>query len=93
LSVLAQTAKCSYKCPGCGYGQLAPCEALFQPFTGITVDMISPWKVCINNKLLIFHALTIIDIVSNIVEIATLNHASGDKTANTLEHIWLYQYP
>ncbi len=83
----------TYKCPGHGYGQLAPREALFQPFTEIAVDMIGPWKVCINNELLIFHALMIIDTVSNLVEIAALNCASGDETACTLEHIWLYRYP
>ena len=54
------------------------------------VDMIGPWKVHINNELLIFHALTIIDTVLNLVEIATLNRASGDEMAHTLEHIWLY---
>ena len=82
-----------YKCPGHGYGHLAPHEALFQPFTEIAVNTIGPWKVCINNKLLIFHALTIIDTVLNLVEIVTLNHASGDEMAQTLEHSWLYCYP
>ena len=82
-----------YKHPGHGYGHLAPCEALFQPFTEIAVDMIGPWKVCINNELMIFHALTIIDTVLNLVEIVTLNRASGDETAQTLEHSWLYCYP
>ena len=65
----------------CRYGHLAPHEALFQPFTEIAVNTIGPWKVCINNKLLIFHALTIIDTVLNLVEIVTLNHASGDEMA------------
>ena len=75
-----------YKHPGCGYGHLAPCKALFQPFTEIAVDTIGPWKVCINNQLMIFHALTIIDAVSNLVEITALNRALGDETAHTLEH-------
>ena len=82
-----------YKCPGCRYGHLAPREALFQPFTEIAVDTIGPWKVHVNNELMIFHALTIIDTVSNLVEIAALNHASGNEMAHTLEHCWLYRYP
>jgi hypothetical protein len=68
-----------YKCPGHGYGHLAPREALFQTFTEIAVNTVGPWKVHINNKLIILHALTIIDTVSNLVEIAALNCASGKK--------------
>ena len=81
-----------YKRPGRGYGHLPPREALFQPFTEVAVDSIGPWRVTVNGQQMIFRALTMIDTVSNLVEIKRCR-ATGLDTARTFEREWLYRYP
>ena len=81
-----------YKRPGRGYGHLAPREALFQPFYEVAVDMIGPWKVTVNGQQLVFQALTSIDTVTNLVEIA-LCAPNGLDVSRRFEHSWLFRYP
>lgn len=82
-----------YKEPGRGYGHLPPCEALFQPLTEAAIDMIGPWKVRVNNELLIFKALTMIDTVTNLVELKCCDTATGEEVSRRFEHSWLFRYP
>ena len=57
-----------YKNQGIGYGHLPPRETNLVPWNDIYIDLIDPWKVVINGKILEFKTLTSIDPVTNIAE-------------------------
>ena len=82
-----------FKRPGIGFGHLAPRECFFQPFTEVAVDMIGPWRVRVNNEMLVFKALTMIDTVSNLVELVNCTTGTGEEISRRFEHAWLYRYP
>jgi hypothetical protein len=54
-----------------GHGQTAPCEVGLLPDA---VDLIGPWTLDVVNQMVKFHALTIIDLVTNLVEIVCLDN-------------------
>jgi len=68
-----QVASCvtcqHYKCHGGHFGELAPREALAIPWQEIHVDTIGPWRVKHRGIKLKFKALTVIDPVTNLLEI------------------------
>ena len=65
--------KCEYcqrhKLSGPGYGLLSEWDVQVAPFEEIAVDLIGPWQVKVNGRLVEFKALTIIDTVTNLVEL------------------------
>ena len=81
------------KRPGRGCGHLAPREALFQPFAEVAVDAIGPWQVRVDNEQLEFKALTMIDAVTNLVEMRRTDAKTGEETARNFEHSWLCRCP
>ena len=76
------------------YGSLAPRDAPISPWSEVHVDSIGPWTVTVNNQELKFYALTMIDPVTNLIEIVryptTLNAA---EAARLFENHWLSRYP
>ena len=73
------------KAVGRGHGHLAPREAALTPWRNVAVDLIGPWEINCAGHVLKYNALTIIDMVTNLVEVVRIEN----KTA---EHIgWLFE--
>jgi transposase InsO family protein len=75
------------------YGQLPPREAPYAPWSEIHVDLVGPWDVTVNGITLYFNALTIIDPVTNLLEIARIQEKSAYHVGLQLEIGWLSRYP
>ena len=58
----------------------------------MAVDSIGPWKITINGIQHEFSALSIIDTVSNLVELARLDNRTAFEAARRMEQAWLYRY-
>jgi hypothetical protein len=58
---------------GRGHGETASREVSLLSWQDVAVDLIGPWKVSISNKTLKFMALTMIDMVTNLVEVVIRN--------------------
>jgi len=81
------------KNPGRGYGEQAPRDATIHPWREVAVDLIGPWKLTINNVEVSFSALTIIDQVSNLVELVRIDNKTSEHIALQFENTWLSRYP
>ena len=84
-----------HKLHGHGYGHLAPQEALVAPWYEVAIGMIGPWWEIEmqNNETRKFHALTMINTVTNLVKMQQVNSASAQDSANAFEMNWLFKYP
>ena len=82
-----------YKLPGKGYGELPPREAQLAPWQEIAVNLIGPWKICVNDHQVSFCALSIIDTVTNLPELVRINSKSAAHVGLQLENAWLSRYP
>jgi transposase InsO family protein len=78
---------------GRGHGETATREASLLPWQDVAVDLIGPWTLSIGNKKLKFHALTIIDMVTNLVEIVRIDKKTAAHVAMHFENTWLSRYP
>ena len=78
---------------GRGYGETASREASLLPCQDVAVDLIGPWTVSIGNKTLKFMALTMIDMVTNLVEVVRIDNKSAAHVAMHFENTWLSKYP
>ena len=76
-------------------GQLTPRQAMLAPWTEVHVDSIGNWSITLCKVTLEFNTLTMIDPVTNLVEIAS--HPSKSKNsrdaARLFEDTWLARYP
>jgi transposase InsO family protein len=84
-----------YKAPGRGYGHLAPREARVAPWYEVAIDTIGPWEIPMQpgNNVLKFHALTMIDTVTNLTEIMRVRDTTAQSAATAFEVGWLFRYP
>jgi hypothetical protein len=71
------------------YGHLLPREALVAPWYEIQVDLVGPWKITVQGMDLYFNALTIIDPVTNLVEIIRITDKTARHVRMQLENNWL----
>ena len=78
---------------GRGYGQMAPREAPLVPWREVAVDLIGPWKLEVQNHVLEFSALTIIDTVTNLIELVRVDNKTAAHIALHFENTWLSRYP
>ena len=76
-----------------GHGHVAAREVTLLPWREVAVDLIGPWKLQINNVEVNFRALTIIDLVTNIVELVRLDNKTSAHVALQFENTWLSRYP
>lgn len=91
----------AYRCEICqknkiigpGYGHLPPREAPLLPWTEVSVDLIGPWKITVQEKDLYFNALTCIDQVSNLVEMIRIQNKTAAHISQKFEECWLNRYP
>jgi hypothetical protein len=68
------------KLDGKGYGHLPECKIRSIPFEECVVDLIGHWTIQVQEKPYEFNALTMIDTVSNLVELVRID----DKTLATI---------
>ncbi|KAG7340303.1 integrase core domain containing protein [Nitzschia inconspicua] len=78
---------------GRGHGETASREASLLPWQDVAVDLIGPWTISIGNKNLTFSALTIVDMVTNLVEVVRIDNKAAAHVAMHFENSWLAKYP
>ena len=91
----------SYKCDHCqrhkldgkGYGHLPEREIRSMPFEECAVDLIGPWTIQVRDKPYEFNALTMIDTVSNLVELVRIDDKTSAHIAKKFAQVWLTRYP
>lgn len=76
-----------------GHGHTAPREAGLHPWREVAVDTIGPWTINIGNETIKFHALTMIDTVTNLVELVRLDNHTSANAALHFNNSWLCRYP
>ena len=62
------------------------------PFKECAVDLIGPWMIQVRDKPYEFNALTMIDTVSNLLELVQINDKTSAHIAKTYAQVWLSQY-
>ena len=93
---LVSTCDACQKCKlaGKGYGTLPPREPLMQPWYEVAVDLIGPWTIRdVDGNDHTFMALTIIDTVTNLCEIALIRDKTSSHIGLLFENTWLARYP
>lgn len=76
------------------YGELPERVADFIPWGSIAVDLVGPWKFRDRHGFEHqFHALTIIDVVTNYVEIVRLDNKTAEHVSAQFRNQWLARYP
>ncbi|CAJ1960600.1 unnamed protein product [Cylindrotheca closterium] len=75
------------------YGQLPERHADLVPWFSVAVDLIGPWKIDVNGRELEFNALTCIDPVTNLTELAFIENKTATHVASVFEMLWLSRYP
>lgn len=78
---------------GRGHGETATREAKLLPWQDVAVDLIGPWKLNIQNQVHSFYALTIIDMVTNLVEVVRIDNKTAAHVGLHFENTWLSRYP
>jgi transposase InsO family protein len=63
------------------------------PQNKVAVDLIGPWTLNIHGAKVNFNALTCIDPVSNLVEIAKIHNNSAAHAGTIFENSWVARYP
>jgi transposase InsO family protein len=81
------------KLTGRGHGEVAAREAALLPWREIAVDLIGPWTLRIGGQENTFIALTMIDMVTNLVEVVRLDNKTSAHVALHFENTWLSRYP
>jgi transposase InsO family protein len=76
-----------------GHSETAPREAGLLPWSEVAVDMIGPWTLEVSDRKKKFSALTIIDLVTNLVEIVHVNSKTTAAITAHFVNTWLTRYP
>ena len=91
---LADCAKCQEMKKGAvKIGQLAPRDAPAIPWLEVHVDQIGPWTFKKNGLSVSVRALTMIDPVTNLVEIVRVHSTKTDETTRAFLNTWIARYP
>ena len=77
---------------GIGYGHLPPRETNIVHWNEVCIDLIGPWTIVINSKVLEFKALTSIDPVTSIAERIESNQKQNQQTCLRANN-WLTRCP
>jgi hypothetical protein len=78
---------------GKGYGFLPEHEVCSIPFEECAMDLIGPWTVQVHGRLYKFDALTVIDTVTNLVKLVTIEKKNLDHITQKFAQFWLTRYP
>jgi transposase InsO family protein len=82
-----------FKQLGKGYGHLPPRDPQVVPWQEVAVDLIGPWTIAVNGQNLSFRALTIIDTVTNYLEVVCIQNATAQHVGHQFTQTWLSRYP
>ena len=74
-------------------GESAPPDAFTSPWQEVHCDSIGPWKIDLRARTLTFHAMTMIDPCTNLVEIKRTLTTAAKENAAAVENGWLARYP
>jgi len=74
-------------------GQLAPRSVPSVPWTEVHCDLIGPWEYKVGGLAVKVRALTMIDPVTNLVEIVRVESTKSDECARAFVDTWLARYP
>ena len=75
------------------YGHLPPRTVTMNPWETVAVDLIGPWKFKVQGATLEFHALTMVDQDTNLVEAVRIQNKNSAHIAMLFENNWLSRYP
>ena len=75
------------------YGHLAAREVNVAPWHTVSVDLIGPWTTLVNGQELEFKALTIMDTVTNLLEIVRIDNKKSENITQLFANTWLSRYP
>ncbi len=78
-----------YKLAGHGCGLLPKREVRIAPWEEVTINLIGPWKVKVNGRLVEINALTCINMASNIVKLICVDHKTAEHIHNKFTQSWL----
>ena len=83
-----------FKARGQGYGHMAAREAAIAPWYEVAIDTIGPWEIPVRQGNSVkFNALTMIDTVTNFVELQRVESMAARSAALAFETGWLFRYP
>ena len=74
-------------------GQLAPRVVPSSPWTEVHCDLIGPWEYAVNGLTIAVRALTMVDPVTNLVEIVRVKSTASEESTRAFEDTWLSRYP
>ena len=74
-------------------GLLAPCNANLFPWHDVHIDTTGPWSIKVNAIDSTYQALTCIDPVYNLLEIAHIKDKTSEEAAHVFNNTWLSRYP
>ena len=77
----------------CPYGPLASCDANLFPWHDVHIDTTGPWSIKVNGIDSTYQALTSIDPVYNLLEIAHVKDKTSEEAAHVFNNTWLSHYP
>jgi hypothetical protein len=77
------------KLSGMGYGELPPRQTGLVPWNEVAVDLIGSWTLNIQGAEEKFNALTCIDPVSNLVEIAWIHNKTAAHAGTIFKNSWV----
>ena len=75
------------------HGQLAPRIVPSIPWTEVHCDLIGPWPYKVNGMEVSVRALTMVDPVTNLVEIVRVQSTKSDENSRAFVNSWLSRYP
>jgi hypothetical protein len=78
---------------GTGYGLLPELKLHLVPFEKCAVDSIGPWIIQVRDKQYEFNALTVMDMVSNQLELVRIDEKTSAHVARKYAQVWLSRYP
>ena len=76
-----------------GYSELTPRNAVNTAWQEVAIDLIGPWTFTIHGAQYTFHALTMIDMVTNYCELICIDNKSAAHVGQKFENEWLSRYP
>ena len=76
-----------------GYGKVPVKDVETTPWKDVAVDLSGPWKAYVNDKLVFFHTLTIIDVFTGWVEIIPIETKEQGVIRDLVVREWLRRYP
>jgi hypothetical protein len=75
------------------WGESAPRDASVLPWQEVHCDSIGPWTIELRARTLVFHAMTMIDPSTNLVEIKRTLTTTAKEGAAAVENTWLARCP